>query len=101
MVFIRWHVRASIRMQRKHKRQELLLGHLRWALPPMWRSSEQPKTTAEANVKEIICYHCGRKGHYVGKCHLIGQSQTNAGKLAWAKKNKDQDKDYEYNRNYY
>ena len=61
----------------------------------------RPKTTDEANAREIQCFHCGHKGHYTGKCHLINDEQSNKGKQLWAARNAAAGRAYPYDKHYY
>ena len=61
----------------------------------------QPRSSTDANVREVLCYHCGFRGHHTGACTLINDPQTNRGKEAWAKRNSTTGADWIYDKRYY
>jgi hypothetical protein len=58
-------------------------------------------TTEARNIKSVVCYHCGDKGHYTGRCPLRKSPQTTKGKAVWAKRNQDRGRDYQYQLDFY
>ena len=49
--------------------------------------------------KDVLCFHCGKKGHYAGiKCPIISQQQTRQGAAAFAEANKRRAVPYSYSR---
>ena len=53
------------------------------------------------NIKNSLCYHCGEKGHYTGRCPLNAGPQTTIGKAVWAKRNQERGHDWPYNATFY
>ena len=65
------------------------------------RGSSSKISTESSNSKHALCYHCGDKGHYTGRCPLRTSSQTTKGKAVWAKRNQDRGHDFVYNLDWY
>jgi hypothetical protein len=60
------------------------------------------KERAKIDMHKVICFHCGRKGHYTGPdCRLIDGPQTRAGAAAWAQRNLQRQTAYEYDKQFY
>ena len=65
------------------------------------RSSTNKGSTEAYNIKNTLCYHCGDKGHYTGRCPLRAGPQTTKGKAVWAKRNQDRGLDFAYSLDWY
>jgi hypothetical protein len=65
------------------------------------RTDAKRETVDANNVKNSLCYHCGEKGHYTGRCPLRKGPQTVKGKAVWARRNQERGRDWEYNISFY
>ena len=76
-------------------------GHRRRpSLPDATRPSSAA-TTSSLNAREALCYHCGNKGHWTGRCELRQSEQTVKGKALWAKRNQERGHEWAYDVEYY
>lgn len=58
-------------------------------------------TTEDYNRKSVMCYHCGKTGHYTGCCPIINQRQSLGGANAWTKRAAARGREYPYDKEYY
>jgi hypothetical protein len=65
------------------------------------RSEGKRETVDASNVKNSLCYHCGDRGHYTGRCPLRKHPQTVKGKAVWARRNQERGRDWEYDLSFY
>ena len=64
--------------------------------------SESPVPYEKLDKRDIVCYHCGEKGHYAGlECPYINQPQTRRGQAAYAEYNKKSYSPRPYDKNWY
>jgi hypothetical protein len=64
-------------------------------------SSSSRDSTVSNNLKNALCYHCGDKGHWTGRCPLRKGPQTTKGKAVWARRNQERGSDWPYNLQWY
>jgi hypothetical protein len=76
------------------------------AMPTKPRSRQKDRTSQSTYEKldkrDVVCWHCGDKGHYAGvECPHIDQPQTRRGQAAWAEYQKKAYTPRAYDKNYY
>jgi hypothetical protein len=76
------------------------------AMPTRPRSRPRERNTQSTYEKldkrDVVCWHCGDKGHYAGvECSYIDQPQTRRGQAAWAEYQKRAYTPRAYDKKYY
>ena len=69
---------------------------------PRSQSPQRPRSYEKQDKRDVVCWHCGEKGHYAGvECDYIDKPQTRRGQAAWAENNKKSYNPRPYDKEYY
>ena len=68
---------------------------------PKSKSDATPRTTTQFDKRQAMCYWCGEKGHWTGRCPLIDQKQTAKGARMWAERNQSRGIQYTIDKQWY
>ncbi len=72
------------------------------AFPSQQRQQSKDNSYDKQDKRDVVCWHCGDKGHYAGlDCPYINQNQTRRGQAAWAEHNKRSYNPRPYDKEYY